>query len=192
MGGSRSCIQLSRASSTRRTQVCSPACALHRTAGGSSAHSLPRLPCFGTFSYLSNQHSSFLHLGGLKRRQISSEVKELTSYSCFRESSSGCCGPPARWNLGSRQADAHVLGAPDGGSGSPWQASRVLPAPRPVCFPTRRGMTSCRRGSAGSWDKESCASEARLERVLGLVLSPGLWPYRWFVPSGPVLLGRGW
>lgn len=84
-----------------------------------SLASPPPPPRFGTFSYLSNQHSAFLHLGGLKRRQTFSEVKELTSHSCFRERSSGCCGPPALGNLGSLREDVHVPGAPDGGSGSP-------------------------------------------------------------------------
>lgn len=109
----------------------------------------PPPPRFGTFSYLSNQHSAFLHLGGLKMRQTFSEVKELTSHSCFRERSSGCCGPPALGNLGSLREDVHVPGAPDGGSGSPWRASPGPPCAQACLLPEEEQHDHVQEGVCG-------------------------------------------
>lgn len=114
-----------------------------------SLASPPPPPRFGTFSYLSNQHSAFLHLGGLKRRQTFSEVKELTSHSCFRERSSGCCGPPALGNLGSLREDVHVPGAPDGGSGSPWRASPGPPCAQACLLPEEEQHDHVQEGVCG-------------------------------------------
>lgn len=148
LSGAGSCVQLSRASSTPRPPGCSPVSPPeHRR--GSRAHSRPHLPRFGTFGYRSNQHSSSLHLGGLKRRQISSEVKELTSYSCFRESSSGCCQPPALRSLDSLREDTHALGAPGSGPGSPWRASPGPPCAQGCLLPDEERHDRVQEGVRG-------------------------------------------